>query len=109
MAQVHVHPFALGLEAIPDLVANRLFCYENARWIDAKASFLEGQAKGLTQASHVLIGSLVTGLLVPVFQYTQQTFSWRRQNHYDNSKYRLPMMRDCLREFVSLSAYSGEA
>jgi hypothetical protein len=53
MAQVHVHPFALGLEAIPDLVANRFFRYENARWIDAKASFLEGQAKRLTQASHV--------------------------------------------------------
>ena len=46
-------PFALGLEAIPDLVANRFFRHENARWIDAKAGFLEGQAKRLTQASHV--------------------------------------------------------
>jgi len=67
-----------------------------SKWYDSKVGLL-------------LIGSLITGLLVPVFQYTQQTFSWRRQNRYDNSKYRLSMMRDCLREFVSLSAYAGEA
>lgn len=57
----------------------------------------------------LLIGALITGILVPCFQYTQKSIEWKRQNQFDNINYRLGMMRDCLREFVVLQAYRAEA
>lgn len=59
--------------------------------------------------SLLLIGSVITGILVPLFQYTQKTIEWKRQNQFANINYRLGMMRDCLKEFVYLSAYIAEA
>ena len=67
-----------------------------ARWWESRLGLL-------------LIGSALSGVLVPFFQYTQETVKWRRQNRYDNAKFRLTMMRDCLREFVTLSALTAEA
>lgn len=57
----------------------------------------------------LLIGSLITGILVPWFQYTHKAIEWKRQNEFDNINFRLKMMRDCLKEFVYLSAYTSEA
>ncbi|HET6670519.1 MAG TPA: hypothetical protein VFH15_09825 [Pyrinomonadaceae bacterium] len=66
------------------------------RWLDSKLGIL-------------LIGSLLTGVLVPVFQYTQETIKWKRQNRYENVKYRLGMMRDGMKEFVFVHAFNAEA
>jgi len=67
-----------------------------ARWLDSKLGLL-------------LIASLLSGVLVPLFQYTQETIKWRRQNRYENVKYRLGMMRDGMKEFVFVHAFNAEA
>jgi len=65
-------------------------------WIESKIGLL-------------LIGSLITGLFVPTFQYTQKLWEWKRQNKFANLTFRLSVMRDCLREFIYLSAFAPEA
>ena len=60
-------------------------------WLNSKLSLL-------------LIGAVITGVLVPWFQYTQKSIEWKRQNRYDSISYRLDMMRDCVKEFVYLQA-----
>jgi hypothetical protein len=57
----------------------------------------------------VLVGFLLTGVLVPGLQYFQETIKWQRQNRYENMKYRLGLMRQCMAEFVLLSAFTSEA
>jgi hypothetical protein len=57
----------------------------------------------------VIIGFLLTGVLVPVLQYVHETIKWERQNRYENNKYRLGLMRQCLTELVLLSAFTSEA
>ncbi len=44
--------------------------------------------------SLLVAGFLLTGLLVPLLQFSQETLKWKRQNRYDNTKYQLSMMRD---------------
>lgn len=69
---------------------------KKASWLNSKLSLL-------------LIGSLITGILVPWFQYTHKTIEWKRQNEFENINFRLEMMRECLKEFVYLSVYTAEA
>lgn len=57
----------------------------------------------------LLLGGIITGGLVPWFQYTQKTLEWRRQNQFDDIHFRLSKMRGCLEEFVYLSTYNAEA
>jgi len=57
----------------------------------------------------LLIGALITGILVPTFQYTQKRWEWKRQNQFANLTFRLNVMRDCLKEFNYLSAFAPEA
>jgi hypothetical protein len=57
----------------------------------------------------LLVGSLLSGILVPLFQYTQETIKWKRQNRYENVKFRLGMMRDGMKEFVYVHAFNAEA
>jgi hypothetical protein len=57
----------------------------------------------------VIIGFILTGVLVPALQYFQETIKWERQNRYENIKYRLGLMRQCLSEYVLLSAFTSEA
>ena len=64
-------------------------------WLNSKISLL-------------LIGALISGILVPWFQYTQKSIEWKRQNRYDSISYRLDMMRDCVKEFVYLQAIRAE-
>jgi hypothetical protein len=67
-----------------------------ARWLDSKMALL-------------LLGSVLSGVLVPLFQYTQETIKWKRQNRYENVMYRLGMMRDGMKEFVFVHAFNAEA
>ena len=57
----------------------------------------------------LVIGSAISSLLLPWLQYTQKTFEWKRQNQFENTKYRLERMRECLTEFTVLWAFHGEA
>lgn len=65
-------------------------------WIESKIGLL-------------VIGALITGIFVPTFQYTQKLWEWKRQNQFANLTFRLSVMRDCLREFIYLSAFAPEA
>lgn len=56
----------------------------------------------------LLIGSLITGILVPWFQFIQNRLEWRRQNAFEHTQFRLETARDCLKEFVSLQVSIGE-
>jgi hypothetical protein len=56
----------------------------------------------------LVIGSVLTSLVVPWLQYTQKNFEWKRQNQFDNGKYKLDRMREGLAEFIVLSAFVGE-
>lgn len=57
----------------------------------------------------LLVGSLITGILVPWFQFIQNRLEWHRQNSFEYTQFRLTTARDCLREFVSLQVYLPEA
>ena len=57
----------------------------------------------------LIIGSLISSLLVPWLQYTEKNFEWKRQNRFANTNYRLDRMRECLTEFMALSALTAEA
>jgi len=50
----------------------------------------------------LLIGSLITGVLVPWFQFIQNRLEWRQQNAFEHTQFRLENARNCLREFVIL-------
>ena len=65
-------------------------------WVESKIGIL-------------IVGALVSGILVPIFQYTQETIKWRRQNRYENVKYRVGMMREGIKEFVFVHEFIAEA
>src|SRR5262245_53497303 len=66
------------------------------KWLESKFGIL-------------IVGAIVSGILVPVFQYTQETIKWKRQNRYENVKYNLGMMREGMKEFVFVHEFVAEA
>lgn len=56
----------------------------------------------------LLVGSLMTGVLVPCFQFFQSKLEWHRQNAFEHTQFRLTTARDCLREFAAVQAYAPE-
>jgi hypothetical protein len=61
-----------------------------------------------TKLGLLVIGSVISGLLVPWLQYTQKSVEWKRQNQFQNTQHRLEQMRECLTNFALLWAYVGE-
>lgn len=57
----------------------------------------------------LIIAALISGILVPLFQFTQETIKWTRQNRYDNVKYRLEMIRNGMKELTLVHAFVAEA
>lgn len=57
----------------------------------------------------LLIGAVLTGILIPLFQATQETIRWTRQNRYDNLKYRLESTRSAMRELTLTHTFVAEA
>ena len=57
----------------------------------------------------LLLTSLISSGLVPYFQHKQQEAEWKRQLLADEIKYRLTMMRDCLKEFTLSATYTSQA
>jgi len=56
----------------------------------------------------LLVGSLITGVLVPCFQFFQSKLEWHRQNAFEHTQFRLTTARDCLREFAAVQAYAPQ-
>lgn len=65
-------------------------------WLESKFSLL-------------IIGAILTGVLIPTFQATQETIKWSRQNRYDNLKYRLDSARAAMKELTITHAFVAEA
>lgn len=64
-------------------------------WLDSKLGLL-------------LLGALITGVLVPSFQFTQESLSWTRQNRYDELKLQRAGIHESLRQFLAAHAQSSE-
>jgi hypothetical protein len=60
-----------------------------------------------TKLALVAWGALITAGLVPWLQYYQSSITWKRQNRFDTTNYRLQSMRECLKE-LSLAATFAE-
>jgi hypothetical protein len=56
----------------------------------------------------LVIGALLTGVLVPLFQTNQENIKWTRQNKYDNLKYRIDSTRAAMKELTLTHAYVAE-
>ncbi|MEN3332067.1 MAG: hypothetical protein V7641_1432 [Blastocatellia bacterium] len=56
----------------------------------------------------LILGSIITGVLVPIFQNRQKTLEWERQVRYENVKYDLEMRRECLKEFMLIGAFLSQ-
>jgi hypothetical protein len=56
----------------------------------------------------LVIGAIVSGVLVPVFQYTQERVKWHQQNRYNSLVLQLTNMRESLKQFIAVQALSAE-
>ena len=56
----------------------------------------------------LLIGAIISGVLVPTFQFTQEEIKWHRQNRYDSLERQLGSMRESLKQFIAVQALSAE-
>lgn len=56
----------------------------------------------------LIIASLISGILIPLFQYTQESIKWSRQNRYDNLLYRLKMVRNSMNEMTLVHTFNAE-
>jgi len=64
-------------------------------WLDSKLGLL-------------LIGAVISGVLVPTFQFTQEEIRWHRQNRYESLERQLDSMRESLKQFIAVQALSAE-
>ncbi len=56
----------------------------------------------------LLIGAVVSGILIPGFQFTQETFKWMRQNRYNALTHRIDDMRASMKQLISAHALLSE-
>jgi hypothetical protein len=61
-----------------------------------------------TKLGLLVIGAVVSGILVPVFQYTQERVKWRQQNNYNSLVLQLTNMRESLKQFIAVQVLSSE-
>jgi hypothetical protein len=52
--------------------------------------------------------AILSGLLVPAFQCSQERAKWRQQNRYDALQRQLVSIRECLKQFVEVQKVTGE-
>lgn len=57
----------------------------------------------------LILGAIVSGLLVPFLQKTQEDIKWVRQNRYDNLKYRVESVRAAIKELTLTHTFVAEA
>ena len=56
----------------------------------------------------LVIGAIVSGILVPIFQYTQEAIKWQKQNRYSSLERQQGSMRESLKQFIAVQALSAE-
>jgi len=56
----------------------------------------------------LLIGAVISGVLVPTFQFTQEQIKWQRQNRYSSIEHQLGSIRESLKQFIAVQALSAE-
>lgn len=56
----------------------------------------------------LIIGAVISGLLVPTFQFTQENIKWHKQNRYDSLERQLDNIRESLKQFVAVHGLSSE-
>ena len=64
-------------------------------WLDSKLALL-------------IIGAVISGVLVPRFQFTQEKINWKRQNRYNTLERQLGSIRDSLKQFIAVQGISSE-
>ncbi len=64
-------------------------------WLDSKLTLL-------------IIGAVISGVLVPRFQFTQEKINWKRQNRYNTLERQLGSIRDSLKQFIAVQGISSE-
>jgi hypothetical protein len=64
-------------------------------WLESKVGLL-------------LVGAIISGVLVPTFQYNQEKLKWHRQNRYENLERQLGSMRESLKQFIAVQALSAQ-
>jgi len=64
-------------------------------WLDSKLALL-------------IIGAVISGVLVPRFQFTQEKINWQRQNRYNKIERQLGSIRDSLKQFIAVQGISAE-
>ncbi len=57
----------------------------------------------------LLLTTLLSSFLIPLFQKHQQDVDWRRQMRADNAKYHLGLMRQCLEDLSSSGTFTSIA
>lgn len=56
----------------------------------------------------LIVGSLLSGLLVPSFQYTEKAFDTRRSSHYETLTFRLTVLRQTLADLALGSSFNDQ-
>jgi len=56
----------------------------------------------------LVIGALISGILVPTFQFTQEKIKWHRQNRYNSLERKLTSMHGSLKQFIDVHGLSAE-
>jgi hypothetical protein len=64
-------------------------------WLESKLALL-------------IIGAVLSGVLVPTFQFTQEKIKWHKQNRYDSLERQLGSIRESLKQFIAVQALSAE-
>ncbi|MBU0909800.1 MAG: hypothetical protein KJ717_09540 [Proteobacteria bacterium] len=64
-------------------------------WLDSKLALL-------------IIGAMISGVLIPRFQFTQEKINWQRQNRYNTIERQLGSIRDSLKQFIAVQGISAE-
>lgn len=68
---------------------------KRAAWLDTKVGTL-------------VVGALISGFLIPAFQFTQETIKWSRQNRYNALTQQIGDMRESMKQLVAAQALVAE-
>lgn len=68
-----------------------------------------GEAWANSKLGLLIIGAMISGLLVPSFQYTQRFFEWKRQKQYENYIEEYANQKLLLKEFIGATVYISES
>jgi hypothetical protein len=62
-----------------------------------------------TKLGLLIIGAIISGILIPTFQYTQRFFEWRRQNQYNSYSENLQNKKLLLSKFIESMSHLAES